>query len=167
MDDRPEMNTEKRGESHDGDILPPLSESERVAAAPVDRSATSYVFDPPVSALALLFSHRLDQIHKCRVPLVVDVNRRPTRRVLGGYYRSRRLVRVYSHDRAQGRRPLEELFETFLHEVAHHLEYYEPQSFGGQACRRVYGLMHSRLFWQILGELKWRWAKLQAERPCS
>ena len=90
---------------------------------------------------------------------------RPTERVLGGYYKSRRLVRVYSHDRVDGPRPLEEVFETFLHEVAHHLEYTEPQSFGSRGCRRAYGLMHSRLFWRIFGELKWRWAKLQTDRP--
>jgi hypothetical protein len=98
------------------------------------------------------------------VGLAVDINARPTRRVLGGYYRRRRLVRVYSHDRLEGRRPLEELFDTFLHEVAHHLEYTEPQSFGARGCRRIYGLMHSRLFWRILGELKWRWAELQTQR---
>jgi len=92
----------------------------------------------------------------------VDVNARPTQRVLGGYYRSRCLVRVYAHDRVEGRRPLEELFDTFLHEVAHHLEYTEPFAFGSRGCRRIPGLMHSRLFWRILGELKWRWAELKA-----
>jgi hypothetical protein len=170
MDDRAEAMTDRCAPSHDGDVLPPRIESERVTPQPAAAQragapAPPNLFEPPVSALALLFRHRLDRIHRCRVPLALDVNRRPTRRVLGGYYRSRRLVRVYSHDRVQGRRPLEELFDTFLHEVAHHLEYSEPQSFGGQACRRVYGLMHSRLFWRILGELKWRWARLQAQRP--
>jgi hypothetical protein len=166
----PETISGRGARDHDGDVLPPRIEGDRMieeqpavrrpgTATPLDR------FEPPVSALALLFRHRLDCIHKCRVKLSVEVNSRPTRRVLGGYYRRRRLVRVYSHDRIEGRRPLEELFETFLHEVAHHLEYYEPQSFGGQGCRRVYGLMHSRLFWRILGELKWRWATLQAQRP--
>ncbi len=91
-------------------------------------------FEPPVSALGLLFLHRLERIHRCRVPLEIDVNGRPTQRVLGGYYRSRRLVRVYAHDRASGRRPLEELFDTFLHEVAHHLEYTEPYTFGCAAA---------------------------------
>ena len=80
----------------------------------------------------------------------------------GGYYKSRRLVRIYSHDQDQGPRPLEELFETFLHEVAHHLEYTEPYTFGSRASHRVYGLMHSRLFWRIFGELKWRWANRAA-----
>ena len=73
-------------------------------------------------------------------------------------------MRVYSHDRKEGRRPLNELFDTFLHEVAHHLEYTEPQSFDSQVCRRVPGRMHSRLFWRILGELKHRWAELQARQ---
>lgn len=108
--------------------------------------------------------HRLQRIHACRITFEVEVTSRPTQRVLGGYYRSRRLVRVYSHDSEDGRRPIDELFDTFLHEVAHHLEYTEPFTFGSRACRRVPGLMHSRLFWRILGELKWRWAQLRAER---
>ena len=91
----------------------------------------------------------------------VDINVRPTNRVLGGYYKVRRLVRVYSHDRALGRRPLEELFDTFLHEMAHHLEYTEPDTFEGRACGRVPGRMHSTLFWRILGELKARWVDSQ------
>ncbi len=74
------------------------------------------------------------------------------------------LVRVYSHDRIDGRRPIEELFDTFLHEVAHHLEYTEPFTFGSRACRRVPGLMHSKLFWRILSELKWRWAELKTQQ---
>ena len=94
----------------------------------------------------------------------IDINTRPTNLVLGGYYKSRRLVRVYSHDRKEGRRPLHELFDTFLHEVAHHLEYTEPQSFSTGGCGRVPGRMHSRLFWRILGELRQRWAELQAQR---
>jgi hypothetical protein len=101
-------------------------------------------------------------MYVCRVSFAIDINTRPTTHVLGGYYKSRRLVRVYSHDRKQGRRPLSELFDTFLHEVAHHLEYTEPQSFGARACRRIPGRMHSRLFWMILGDLKQRWADLQA-----
>ncbi len=68
---------------------------------------------------------------------------------------------MYSHDRGAGRRPLEELFDTFLHEVAHHLEYTEPDRFEGRACGRVPGRMHSHLFWRILGELKARWVGLQ------
>jgi hypothetical protein len=121
-------------------------------------------FEPPVSALGPLFLHRFERMHDCRIEFSVDINSRPTRRVLGGYYRSRGLVRVYSHDSVDGRRPLEELFNTFLHEVAHHLEYTEPSTFGSPGCRRVPGLMHSRLFWRILGELKWRWVELRAGR---
>jgi hypothetical protein len=73
-------------------------------------------------------------------------------------------VRVYAFDSIDGRRPVDELFVTFLHEVAHHLEYTEPSTFGSPGCRRVPGLMHSRLFWRILGELKWRWGELKAGR---
>ncbi|MBX6312962.1 MAG: hypothetical protein IRY99_08620 [Isosphaeraceae bacterium] len=118
-------------------------------------------FEPPVSALGPLFRSRLDRIYICKVGFSIDMNTRPTIRVLGGYYRKRRLIRVYTHDRVLGRRPLEELFDTFLHEVAHHIEYTEPHSFHAPACGRVRGRMHSRLFWRILGELKGRWAELQ------
>ena len=118
-------------------------------------------FEPPLSALGPLFRTRLGRIHDGRVDYQVDINPRPTHRVLGGYYKARRLVRVYSHDRELGRRPLEELFDTFLHEVAHHLEYTEPDAFEGRTCGRVPGRMHSQLFWRILGELKARWADLQ------
>jgi hypothetical protein len=118
-------------------------------------------FEPPISALAPLFRARLERIYSCLCDFEIDVNTRPTTRVLGGYYKTRRLVRVYSHDRELGRRPLEELFDTFLHEMAHHIEYTEPDSFHARACGRVPGRMHSRLFWRILGELKGRWADLQ------
>jgi hypothetical protein len=121
-------------------------------------------FEPPISALGPLFRHRLDKIYECLSPYEIDINTRPTTRVLGGYYKARRLVRVYSHDRATGRRPLEELFDTFLHEIAHHIEYTEPDSFHARQCGRVPGRMHSRLFWRILGELKSRWADLQRRR---
>lgn len=120
-------------------------------------------FDVPVSAIGPLFRARLERIIDYRVEFALDMNTRPTVRVLGGYYKTRRLVRVYVHDRELGRRPLEELFDTFLHEVAHHLEYTEPTTFSARACGRVPGLMHSRLFWRILGELKYRWARLQEE----
>ncbi|MFO0888635.1 MAG: hypothetical protein U0790_05740 [Isosphaeraceae bacterium] len=115
----------------------------------------------PVSALGPLFRYRFERIYRCRVEYELDINNRATTRVLGGYYRSRSLVRVYARDREHGQRPLEELFDTFLHEMAHHLEYTEPTSFSARACGRVPGRMHSRLFWRILGELKYRWAELQ------
>jgi hypothetical protein len=118
-------------------------------------------FEPPVSALGALFRDRLARIYTCLEDYEVDICSRPTTRVLGGYYKTRALVRVYSHDRQSGRRPLEELFDTFLHEMAHHIEYTEPDSFHARECGRVPGRMHSRLFWRILGDLKWRWAELQ------
>ncbi|WP_337176360.1 hypothetical protein [Paludisphaera sp.] len=123
-------------------------------------------FEIPVSAIAPLFRARLARVYRCRVDFDLDIGARPTARVLGGYYRSRRLVRVYANDRDEGRRPLEELFDTFLHEVAHHLEYTEPDSFSATACGRVPGRMHSRLFWRILGELKYRWICIQ-DRPAD
>jgi hypothetical protein len=118
-------------------------------------------YEPPVSAIGPLFLRRLDRIHAPEIDFDLDINTRATARVLGGYYRRRRLVRIYTHDRETGRRPLEELFDTFLHEVAHHLEYTEPRRFNARACGRVPGCMHSELFWRILGELKARWADLQ------
>ena len=127
--------------------------------APLDRPP--FRFEPPVSALSPLFRHRLGKIYQCIVEFDVDINTRPTTRVLGGYYKSRRLVRIYSHDTQHGRRPLEELFDTFLHEIAHHVEYTEPDSFHSRECLRVPGRMHSELFWRILGDLKLRWADLQ------
>jgi hypothetical protein len=123
-------------------------------------------FEIPVSAIAPLFRARLARVFRCRVEFDLDVNARATARVLGAYYRSRRLVRIYANDRDDGRRPLEELFDTFLHEVAHHLEYTEPDSFSATACGRVPGRMHSRLFWRILGELKYRWICIQ-DRPAD
>ena len=120
-------------------------------------------FEPPLSALAPLFRDRLRKIYHCQVDFDLDVNRRPTARMLGGYYRRRRLVRVYSHDRLTGRREMEELFDTFLHEVAHHLEYTEHLRFNAEECQRVRGIMHSPLFWKIFGHLKKRWANLQGE----
>jgi hypothetical protein len=168
MDDHAQSIPERRAQGRDGDVVSPRTDSEISPAAwPAAVRPTAPTpagrFEPPVSALGPLFRHRLERIHKCRVKISVDISARPTRRVLGGYYRSRRLVKIYSHDRVDGRRPLEELFDTFLHEVAHHLEYTEPSTFGSHRCRRVPGLMHSRLFWRILGELKWRWAELKAQ----
>jgi hypothetical protein len=171
MENHPQPVADRRSQSPDAEILAPRAESEIIVPArPGELDPTSPTlpsrFDPPITAVGPLFRHRLNRIHRCRVRFEVDINTRPTERVLGGYYKSRRLVRIYSHDRVEGRRPIEELFDTFLHEVAHHLEYTEPQSFGARGCRRIHGLMHSRLFWRILGELKWRWAKVQAPRLC-
>jgi hypothetical protein len=134
-----------------------------VAIAP-GRDGPARRFEPPITALAPLFRSRLERIYLCLAEYDLDINTRPTTRVLGGYYNSTSLVRVYSHDRQLGRRPLEELFDTFLHEVAHHIEYTEPDSYHARGCGRVPGRMHSRLFWQILGDLKARWAELQRER---
>jgi hypothetical protein len=155
----------QRGSDRDSEVAAPRGTAPAVSPARPEGTISPDRFEPPTSALGPLFRYRLEQIHICRVKPVVEVSTRPTLRVLGGYYKSRRLVRVYSHDQAEGPRPLEEVFETFLHEVAHHLEYTEPESFGSRGCRRVYGLMHSRLFWRIFGELKWRWAKAQSTRP--
>ena len=168
MNDHQGPQADHRGSpERDGEVLAPRSAPPAGTQAPGANGSgcRRNGFAPPPSALGPLFRYRLEQIHICRVKPVVEVSARPTERVLGGYYKSRRLVRVYSHDRVDGPRPLEEVFETFLHEVAHHLEYTEPQSFGSRGCRRAYGLMHSRLFWRIFGELKWRWAKLQTDRP--
>ena len=105
------------------------------AAATPQSAAAARPFEPPVSALGPLFRGRLARIYSCRVDFDVDMNTRSTTRVLGGYYRRKRLIRVYTHDQKLGRRPLEELFDTFLHEVAHHLEYTEPDSYPGQGVR--------------------------------
>jgi hypothetical protein len=131
-----------------------------IPAPPVPRT-----YEPPIDAVGPLFRTRIARIHACRTDYTLDINTRATVRVLGGYYRRRRLVRIYSHDRQTGRRPLEELFDTFLHEMAHHLEYTEPQSFNGRACGRRPGTMHSPLFWRILGTLKHRWTNAQHAEP--
>ncbi len=132
--------------------------------APVSPSAPQREprrFEPPISAMGPLFRIRMERIYVCECDYALDINTRATARVLGGYYKKRSLIRIYSHDRELGRRPLEELFDTFLHEMAHHLEYTQPHSFNAAACGRVPGRMHSRLFWRILGELKGRWADQQ------
>jgi hypothetical protein len=133
-----------------------------VPTAPAPRPRPPLRFEPPISSLGPLFRTRFDRIYRCLCDYELEINTRPTTRVLGGYYKHRRLVRVYSHDRQLGRRPLEELFDTFLHEMAHHIEYTEPDSFHARECGRVPGRMHSRLFWRILGDLKCRWAEVQA-----
>ena len=118
----------------------------------------------PCLRVGPLFRHRFERIYECRIDYDLDINNRATMRVLGGYYKSRRLIRIYARDREQGLRPVEELFDTFLHEMAHHLEYTEPFSFSARSCGRVPGRMHSRLFWKILGELKYRWIRLQRQQ---
>ena len=142
----------------------PLPANSAGVSMPLPSAAATPRFEPPLSALGPLFLRRLDTVYSCLCEFELDINIRPTTRVLGGYYKTRRLVRVYSHDRQLGRRPLEELFDTFLHEMAHHIEYTEPDSFHARECERVPGRMHSRLFWRILGELKGRWADLQKNR---
>jgi hypothetical protein len=168
-DDHPQPNRDRRAEGHDDEILANRTESELIGpalpAAPRPMAAAPPArFEPPDSAIGPLFRLRLERIYHCHVAFRLDVNSRPTTRVLGGYYKSRRLVRIYSHDRTEGRRPLEQLFDTFLHEVAHHLEYTESHAFAPGGCRRVPGLMHSRLFWRILGTLKQYWADYQLLR---
>ncbi|MDX2038620.1 MAG: hypothetical protein SFX72_18375 [Isosphaeraceae bacterium] len=116
-------------------------------------------FEPPISALEPLFRRRAERIHPCRVDYHLQLLTRPTSRMLGNYYRSRSLIRLYLHDRESGRRPTSELFETFLHELAHHLEYTEFDNFDAEACGRRRGTMHSALFWRIFGELKRRWVE--------
>jgi hypothetical protein len=165
----------RRYPRRDNDVFVPRTEAEDLvevnhpftaeASNPVTRpTSLTVLFTPPVTALGPLFRHRFETIHECRVAYELDVNNRATVRVLGGYYKSRRLIRVYARDRDQGVRPIEELFDTFLHEMAHHLEYTEPFSFSARSCGRVPGRMHSMLFWKILGELKYRWARTQSQR---
>jgi hypothetical protein len=132
------------------------------AAASTKRLAAAR-FLPPASAIGPLFRFRFERIYHCRLDYELDVSNRATTRVLGGYYKSRRLIRIYVRDRELGVRPLEELFDTFLHEMAHHLEYTEPYSFSARSCGRIPGRMHSRLFWRILGELKFRWLQYQGQ----
>src|SRR3954471_23133066 len=133
MGDLSEVTPGGRGKAPDGDVLGPRgeivhgSEGQVVSSRVVAPDAASFI--PPVSAIGPLFRYRLERIYRCRVEFHVDVNNRATTRVLGGYYKSRRLIRIYARDRGLGQRPLEELFDTFLHELAHHLEYTEPFSF--------------------------------------
>jgi hypothetical protein len=124
-------------------------------------AAQTVQFDPPVVALGHMFRKRLETIYLCKRAYSLEMNVRATTRVLGGYYKKRGLVRIYTHDTQTGRRPLDELFDTFLYEMAHHIEYTEPESFRARECGRVPGRMHSRLFWRILGELKSRWAEIE------
>jgi hypothetical protein len=167
MDESFQLPLDRRGQRRDDDLVAPRAEIEVGPREdpPASRASGPAVhrFMPPVSALGPLFRYRFERIYRCRADYDLDINIRATTRVLGGYYKSRRLVRVYVRDREHGLRPLGELFDTFLHEMAHHLEYTEPYSFSARSCGRVPGRMHSRLFWKILGELKHRWAQLQRE----
>ena len=137
-----------------------LSSSPSASKRQAGPSNSKAGYEPPIAALSPLFRSRLNRIHDVIIHFDLDVSPRPTARVLGGYYRKRRLVRIYAVDRETGRRPLAELFDTFLHEMAHHLEYTEPDSFRAPACERVPGLMHSPLFWRIYAELRDRWTAL-------
>jgi hypothetical protein len=168
MDQTAQSPPDARVETHDKDLSPPRTESEPAGAATTNSSSAARPsaarFTPPVSAIGPLFRYRFARLYTCRAEYELEISGRATTRVLGGYYKSRRLIRVYARDRELGLRPLEELFDTFLHEMAHHLEYTEPFSFAARSCGRVPGRMHSRLFWRILGELKYRWALLQRQR---
>jgi hypothetical protein len=168
MEELSQRTPSRRGEDCDSDVLGTRPEIEPAVGPGASRGAApepqAIRFSPPASAIGPLFRYRFEQIHHCRIDYKLDINRRATTRVLGGYYKSRRLVRLYVRDREQGLRSLEELFDTFLHEMAHHLEYTEPFTFSARSCGRVPGRMHSRLFWLILGELKHRWARLQRQR---
>ena len=113
---------QRRGQGRDNDIFVPRTENE---ARPADegnlpRAAGSSfgpglapltaLFTPPVSAIGPLFRYRFERIHGCRIDYDLDINNRATMRVLGGYHKLRRLIRVYARDREQGVRPVEELF---------------------------------------------------------
>ena len=168
MGDLAEVTLGDRGKAPDGDVLGPRTEivhgpegqvvpSRAVARAP---RASSLPSRPSARSSAIGSSGSTAAAWSSTS---TSTTGRP-RRILGGYYKSRRLVRIYARDRELGQRPLEELFDTFLHELAHHLEYTEPFSFSARGCGRVPGRMHSRLFWRILGELKYRWARVQEQQ---
>jgi hypothetical protein len=133
--------------------------STTVHQEPPRNGKVNAAFNPPPAALGHIFRLRLESIHKCKRDYDLELNPRPTSRVLGGYYKNRALIRVYTVDSKTGKRSVDELFETFLHEVAHHLEYTEPATFAAKRCGRKHGTMHSDLFWRILGTLKRLWAE--------
>src|SRR5262245_9408992 len=120
MDESSQGPRDRRGPRHDADLIAPGTDIEVGPRADSigsrDSASLARRFTPPISALGPLFRYRFERIHKCRAAYDLDINSRATLRVLGGYYKSRRLVRVYVRDREQGLRPLEELFDTFLHE---------------------------------------------------
>src|SRR5690349_2243782 len=78
-------------------------DSYREATAEPAAPAPGRRFEPPISALGPLFCDRFAKIYQCQSEYSLEINVRPTTRVLGGYYKTRRLVRVYSHDRVLGR----------------------------------------------------------------
>ncbi|WZO96918.1 hypothetical protein EP7_003925 [Isosphaeraceae bacterium EP7] len=151
----------RRATNFGGNLVVEKAERSEVVVRKPAKERAPFRFEPPIGALSALFLHRLGRVYPCRETFDVDMNTRPTRNRLGSYYRARRLIRVYTHETGAGRRPLEELFDTFLHEVAHHLEYSEPDSYNAAECGRVPGRMHSHLFWIILGDLKARWVEVQ------
>src|SRR4051794_11107098 len=59
-------------------ISPPMSDDIRDEGAPPRR------FEPPISALGPLFNARLERIYRCLHEFEIDINTRPTTRVLGG-----------------------------------------------------------------------------------
>jgi hypothetical protein len=48
--------------------------------------------------------------------------------------------------------------------AVHRYQWTEAFLFSARGCGRVPGRMHSRLFWRILGELKYRWARVQEQQ---
>lgn len=136
-----------------------LGRHQNAHQTPTPNRSVRTSFNPPPAALGHIFRLRLESIHKCKRDYDLELNPRATSRVLGGYYKNRALIRVYTNDVKTGKRSIDELFETFLHEVAHHLEYTEPSTFEAKRCGRKHGTMHSDLFWRILGTLKRLWAE--------
>ena len=107
------------------------------------------------------FLSRLDTVYSCLCEFALDINTRPTTESSAVITRPEGWsgsIRTTGSSAA----PLEELFDTFLHEVAHHLEYTEPDSF--RPLVRESRSDAQPLFWRILGELKGRWLELQRNR---
>ena len=118
-----------------------------------------------IHSLEGMFRQRLSRIHPCRVPFELRFSNRPTLRALGRYHHERRLIRLFPHDAIEGVRSVEELFEVFLHELAHHLEYTESDQFGGHGPERHAGLAHSPLFHRIHETLWSRWHAVSPLAP--
>ena len=169
MDDNLQPMPRSRAECPDGEFLAPRRDSPSIVPAqPPPRlpdGMPSTRFEPPVSALGPLFRYRLERIHACRVESASSTSTPGPPGACSGATTGRddwSESTPTTATKAGGR--WKSFSSTFLHEVAHHLEYTEPQTFGSRGCRRTHGLMHSRLFWRILGELKWRWAELEARQ---